>query len=197
MRNSDECPHRPENRAGDERRVREGCGPGIDQISGPMEERVREALRLTMGKLARDNASRSAVCAAMGVSMRTLESWMEEMGNRMPAHRLVQMLTPGVLPEAAAEELRDRVGEACGLVLVDKSRAALDRSPASMQLAEIVRELGGVAGRITTAMSPDSAGGATITTREALDVLDAIRRVMTEMAELEMSLENVALGKAR
>jgi hypothetical protein len=177
-----------------EERLAIGDGDGDSLIEAFSKGLVREALRMSVGR-------REVVAARAGVSVKTLEHWIDEHNpdRKPPASFLLLLLTPapielGGLDDRARGWLLERVMDLAGVIAAVAPEPCPRREVAheAVMVMRITGELGELSMALSVSTGACSAGGERITADER-------RRLVCECDDIErrvLQLRAVLVAKA-
>lgn len=185
---------------------RRGCGdveseraPSISATAA--EQQRADALRikdLIREAFSRSQITRAAACHACGISMRTLEAWLDrhDSTRHAPAWMLASMMRPGsgIIDESARRWLIRQVLTMAGVVDVLPVRETAPSVAVQVNLTvmHLQVDLGDVTRMAMSAVSAMSEGGNAMTRAEARAILNEADELVTRAIELRTGLQAIA-----
>ena len=167
----------------DDKRGRAGAAGRCGASSRRFHKLLRGAMDLgeTLGTL------RKQVWRSLGVSERTLESWLQPASSTViPGDQLYRLIAePEHLPLKARKMLLQGMAADAGMLLVDAQAARLDRSPLGVQVCEVTAANGRLAEETRAALADERLsyaerqslmGRALDVQRQAGELVEALRR---------------------
>jgi hypothetical protein len=154
------------------------------------KRRFHAMLRMVFDVADAKGTPRADVAASLGVSDRTIDSWLNPgSATVIPGDQLYRLVVhAGHIPMEARRLMLQGLAEDAGLLLISTEAAALDSSPLETQLCEVAASTGRVAEAVKGARADHSQGGRLLTLEERERMLPVALELFREAGELVESL---------